>query len=336
MKKNVLPILAVILAVVIVTILIPSGLIALWPEKKQEVTPASTFVELKIEPDDPQIDVYLSEQKKTVSMSLEEYVRGVVAAEMPVQFEREALKAQSIAARTYVVRRLQSGKRTEQGAHVSDDHNQGQAFSTEEKMKKRWGADYQQNLSKLNEAINETREEVALYEGKPIEALFFSTSSGKTENSEDYWENTVPYLRSVDSPWDLNSDKYTATQEMSLADFFQKLGVQAVPAAQVGETIVALERTATEHIKKIKVGDKTFSGADFRSKLGLRSTWFTWQVDRAAGKITFQTKGYGHGVGLSQYGANGMAQEGKTSEQIIRHYYQGVSLGNIADVLTKG
>ncbi|ARU60516.1 stage II sporulation protein D [Tumebacillus avium] len=337
MKKNVLAILAVILSVLVVTILLPAALIAVWPDKNPAKTQnPSTLVELDITPNDPTVDVYLTGQNKLVTMPLEAYVRGVVAAEMPVHFQPEALKAQAVAARTYIVRRMANGKKSElhPAADVSDNHNEGQAYSGEDKLKTRWGAaDYQKNLSKINAAINATKGQIALYEGKPIEALFFSTSSGKTENSEDYWGSQVPYLRSVDSPWDAHSDKFTATQDIPLTEFYTKLGLQAIPAASIGSLIKPLERSATEHIKKIQVGDKTFTGPDFRGKLGLRSTLFTWQVNAAAGTISFFTKGFGHGVGLSQYGANGMAQDGKKWDEIIRHYYQGVTLGKVSDVL---
>ncbi|WP_157729333.1 stage II sporulation protein D [Tumebacillus algifaecis] len=334
MKKNVLPILAVLLAVLTVTILLPAALIWLWPDREKD--PVTTPIELQTAPSDAQVAVYLTDQKQLITMPLEQYVRGVVAAEMPVHFEPEALQAQAIAARTYIVRRMAGGKKSElyPQADVSDNHNEGQAFSSEEKLKQRWGsADYEQNLSKINAAVNATRGQIALYEGKPIEALFFSTSSGKTENSEDYWGSTVAYLRSVDSPWDAKSDKFTATQEISLADFYKKLGLHALPAAEIGSLIKPIERSVTDHIKKIKVGDQEFSGPEFRSKLGLRSTLFTWQVNTANSTISFFTTGFGHGVGLSQYGANGMAQEGKKSDEIIRHYYQGVTLGQVSDIL---
>jgi stage II sporulation protein D len=335
MKKNVLILFAVLFAVLTATILLPAGLIAIWPDN--EDPKGQQHVELNLEPNDPQVTVYLAEEKRTVTMPLEMYVRGVVAAEMPVHFEKEALKAQAVAARTYIARRLVSGKKNEQGADVSDDHNEGQAYSSEEKLKKRWGeADFEKNLSKINAAVNETKGQIALYEGKPIEALFFSTSSGKTENSEDYWNNSVPYLRSVDSPWDEKSDKFTASQDIPIAKFLQHLGLKAIPAASIDSAIQVIEKTATGHIKTIKVGDKTFTGPDFRQRLGLRSTWFTWKLDPDKDMITFFTKGFGHGVGLSQYGANGMAQEGRTYDEIIRHYYQGVTLGKVSDVLPNG
>ncbi|HEU4964757.1 MAG TPA: stage II sporulation protein D [Bacilli bacterium] len=334
MKKKLLLAVSLIGAVLTVTILLPAGLIAVWPSAPVVVEQKHTqFVQLEVPTDDIQISVFKKGEGKVVQMPLEEYVRGVVAAEMPVNFAPEALKAQAIAARTYVVRRLVLGAKTPEGADVTDDHRDFQAFSDADKLKVRWGdADYQRNLSKMNAAVNETRGEIALYDGQPIEALFFSTSSGKTENSEDYWGKAQPYLRSVESPWDEKSEKYTAKLEMPLSEFRRKLGIDAVvTATNAGTLIQPLERSVSDHIKSIKVGDKTFSGPQLRSLLGLRSTWFTWKV--TGDTITFFTKGFGHGVGMSQYGAHFMALEGKKAEDIVRYYYSGVTIGHVEDVL---
>jgi stage II sporulation protein D len=332
MKKNALLISLVLLAICTVTVLLPAALVSLWPSKDSPEEPHK-LVELQVDEDDVQVRVLLKDQDKVVTMPLEKYVRGVVAAEMPITFEKEALKAQAIAARTYIVRRLASGATKGDRYDVSDDHTESQAFSSDEKLQQRWGMiAYAQNLSKLNEAVNETKGQILLYDGKPIEALFFSTSSGRTENSEDYWDKTIPYLRSVPSPWDEQSDKYTSQTSMQIREMQTKLGVTAVlTAANLDAVLKPLEKTATEHIKKIQVGDKTFSGREFREKLGLRSTWFTWKVE--GDTITFFNRGFGHGVGLSQYGANGMAKEGYKAEQIVKHYYQGVEIADVKRVL---
>ncbi|PWK16248.1 stage II sporulation protein D [Tumebacillus permanentifrigoris] len=332
-KKTWLLIPLAILALLTATILVPSALVAFWPSTEQHQISSQSLVGLNNR-DDIEIKLYLKSENKVVPITLEKYVRGVVAAEMPVTFAEEALKAQAVAARTYIVRRLVLGVKTAEGADVSDDHNDGQAYSTDEKLQQNWGMlNYPKNISKINNAVNATEGQVLLYEGKPIEALFFSTSSGKTENSEDYWGKQIPYLRSVDSPWDLQSEKYSAQLSLSLNEFRDKLGITTVPTTSLGRLILPIERTAADHIKKIKVGDKTFSGPDFRKLLGLRSTMFTWEV--TANTITFHTSGYGHDVGLSQYGADGMAKEGKKAQEILLHYYQGVNIGHAVDLLPK-
>jgi stage II sporulation protein D len=330
MKKNVLYISLTLLSIFLVTILLPSALVAIWPADDKG---DDSIVQLQVKEDEYPIKVYLKAEKKTVTMPIEQYVRGVVAAEMPVRFENEALKAQAVAARTYIVRKMQLGAKTPEGADVSDDHTEAQAFKMDDKLKEQWGADYAQNISKINEAVNETKGKIAMYEGKPIEALFFSTSSGFTENSEDYWGKQIPYLRSVKSPWDEKSDKFTAKQDIPLVQFYEKLGIKAVAATAGDALIEPIERSVTDHIKKLRVGGKEFTGAEFRTLTGLRSTLFTWKV--AGDTITFFTKGYGHGVGLSQYGANGMAAEGKKADEILRYYYQGIALGDVKQVLPK-
>jgi stage II sporulation protein D len=324
---------AAVLAVVTVTVMLPSSLVAIWPSHggKQGT---QKVVEIAHKKEDIQVNVYLSEEKQVVPMSLELYVRGVVSAEMPVTFETEALKAQAIAARTYIAKRLLAGTKTTDGADVTDDHTEGQQYSTDDKLRARWGmVDYSKNLSKINEAVNETAGQVALYDGKPIEALFFSTSSGQTENSEDYYGSKLPYLRSVPSPWDLKSDKYLSSLKMPLSQFEQKLGVGAVLASAGSAIVQPIAYSTADHILRLKVGDKEFSGKEFREKLGLRSTWFKTQV--IGDTVEFVMHGYGHDVGMSQYGANGMAQEGKTATDIIKHYYQGVEIGDVAKLLPK-
>jgi len=335
MKKNLLWISLGVIAILTVIVLLPSLLVVLWPSS-EPTTAVSGVVELVAEPDDVQVSVYLTAEKEIVKMPLEKYVRGVVAAEMPVTFEPEALRAQAIAARTYVVRRMKLGAKTEEGADVTDHHSTGQQYSGDEKLQQRWGLlDYPKNLSKVNEAVNETRGQILLYEGQPIEALFFSTSSGRTVNSEDYFEKKIPYLRSVESPWDLRSEKYEGTTEMTLREFREKLGVEAVvTAANVNALLQPLERTSTDHLKKVQVGDLTLTGAQLRAKLGLRSTLFTTEI--SGDKILFRSKGFGHGVGLSQYGANGMAKEGRKAKEILLHYYTGIEIGSVQDVLQKG
>ncbi|MGZ4134360.1 MAG: stage II sporulation protein D [Tumebacillaceae bacterium] len=331
MNKKWLLIPAAVVAIVTVTVMLPSSLVAIWPASKDKHD-SQNVVEIQQQKADVQVKVYLSYEKKVVPMSLEMYVRGVVAAEMPVTFEKAALEAQAIAARTYIVKRLLAGTKTTDGADVSDDHNEGQQYSTDAMLQKRWGmVDYAKNLSKINDAVNATAGQVALYNGKPIEALFFSTSSGQTENSEDYYGNELPYLRSVPSPWDLKSEKFLSTLKMPLSEFEQKLGVGAVLASSGSALIQPLAYSAADHILRLRVGDKEFSGKEFREKLGLRSTWFTCKA--IGDTVEFITHGYGHDVGMSQYGANGMAQEGKSAADIIKHYYQGVSIGDVQKLL---
>ncbi|MFC5775815.1 stage II sporulation protein D [Ectobacillus antri] len=279
------------------------------PAAKQEVPTVKSNVE---------VAVYRSAQKKVERMPLEEYVAGVIAAEMPADFELEALKAQALTARTFVVKRMLTGAKNE--AHVTDTVD-NQVYKNNAELQKLWGKDYERKMKRIKEAVEATAGQVLTYKGEPITASFFSTSNGYTENSEDYWTSPYPYLRSVKSPWDTEAPKYQAENKMDLNKFQQALGVR-VPAT--GEVAKIIERTPGQRVKTVEVNGKKLSGREVRDKLGLRSTDFSFS--RQGNTIVVITKGYGHGVGMSQYGANGMAKEGKTYQDIVSHYYQGIEI----------
>lgn len=283
----------------------------------------------------PLVPVYLSREKRIDNVPIEAYVRGVIAAEMPVDFELEALKAQAMAARTYIVRRLQENDTSQvplQGAVVTDTVAH-QAYLTQAQLDVKWsGSAAAANREKLNRAVLETEGRVILYDGKPINAVFFSTSNGYTENSEDYWGDKIPYLRSVPSPWDAKlSPRYKETVSVPYKDFLKKLGLSGTVTASASVTGSKVISTTEGHrIGKISIGGKSFTGREVREKLGLNSSQFEWKL--SGGEVKITTYGYGHGVGMSQWGANGMAKEGKNAEEIIRHYYQGVSIGHPASL----
>ncbi|OEF99809.1 stage II sporulation protein D [Vulcanibacillus modesticaldus] len=287
-------------------------------------------IELELDPSkNVPISVYRANSKKIETYPLEEYVRGVVAAEMPTEFELEALKAQAIAARTYIVKRIAEKDFSDvpEGAVVSDTVKH-QVFLSDDELKKIWGIAYTERISKINKAINETIGQVITYQGKPIDALFFSTSNGYTENSEDYFEKEVPYLRSVASPWDNQSPKFQTSLTISYDVIKSKLNVDPVILASTGQKwIEILETTAGKRVKKIRIGDKILSGRQIRELFNLSSSSFTFETK--GDEVVFYTKGYGHGVGMSQYGANGMAKEGRTAQEIIKYYYTGVEITDI-------
>ena len=281
------------------------------------------------------IPVYLTEQQRVVQVPLELYVSGVVAAEMPPDFELEALKAQAIAARTYIVRKIVRGdfaKAPVPEAWVSDTVDD-QAYATEDQLMARWGRqEYAANISRINRAVEETKGLIITYEGEPINATYFSTSNGYTENSEEYWSVKIPYLRSVESPWDKElSPKYRNVTRLSLDEVMSRLGLQEIPASTGSRLGMAVtEKTSGNRIKTMIIGGTTFSGREVREKLGLPSAEFTWRL--IGDQIEFTTCGYGHGVGMSQYGANGMAKQGSRAEEIVAYYYQGVRVVHMNEV----
>lgn len=307
-----------------VAVIVPSLLVILFSSEEEEAgkTTEKKTPEVALQEPDVEVAVFRSNTKQTETFPLEEYVAGVVAAEMPASFEKEALKAQALTARTFVVKQIMSGSKVNGQANVTDTVTH-QVFKTKKELKKIWGSDFTWKSQKIDEAVQETAGQIITYNGTPITASFFSTSNGYTENSEDYWNEPLPYLKSVASPWDEASPEYSSKKIMPLAEFERKLGVSVRKQEEAG-TITA--RTAGKRIASVKIGGKEFSGREVREKLGLASSDFSWVLK--SNNMIITMKGYGHGVGMSQYGANGMAKEGKNYKQIIAHYYQQTKIEN--------
>ncbi|MUV37370.1 Stage II sporulation protein D [Lentibacillus sp. JNUCC-1] len=283
---------------------------------------------IEVEEGDEQlaVNVMRSGSEDIEKVPLENYVAGVVSAEMPAEFELEALKAQALAARTYIVNHLQHQENQEDAA-ITDTISH-QVYKSDTELRERWGKDYNWKMERIREAVSETEGEVLTYNDVTITPAFFSTSNGYTENSEDYWENELPYLRSVESPWDTSSPKYLDQKTFTLEDIEQALGVQLPKQSAVPMTIT---RTESGRVQSLALGDETLSGRKVREKLDLRSSDFS--IKQKNNHFIFTTKGFGHGIGMSQYGANGMAQEGKTYKDIVAHYYQDVKISSLAETV---
>lgn len=279
---------------------------------------------------------------EVMNLSLEEYTKGVVAAEMPVTFELEALKAQAVAARTYTIRRLQQFGAAPSEKHpqydLCTDHTHCQAWISKDERVEAWKKDKKLGLldylslwKKIEQAIDSTRGEIVTYNGEPIDPLFHSTSGGKTENSEDYFNAKVPYLRSVISQYEEKSPHMVTKVEMTKEEFENKLKNKLpdikINSKKLEKEIKILKKTEGGQIEEIKIGNKTLSGREAREALGLKSSNFF--IDIKGKEVIITTTGYGHGVGMSQYGADGMAREGMDYKEIIKHYYQGVEVVNI-------
>ncbi|MEH7505341.1 stage II sporulation protein D [Neobacillus drentensis] len=273
---------------------------------------------------DPAVEVavFRTSKSQIENVQLEDYLVGVVAAEMPAEFKEEALKAQALTARTYIVKRLISKDTlgVPKGAQVTDTQIH-QVYMNDADMRREWGMEYDAKRKKVLNAVRSTGGQILTYKGEAITATFFSTSNGYTENSEDYWPGSIPYLRSVSSPWDKNSPKFNSQKVMSVNQFEAKLGVKIGSGSTIGKIV---DRTEGKRVGKVDFNGKVLSGKDIREKLELRSSDFAWK--RKGDNIVISTKGFGHGVGMSQYGANGMAKEGKSYKEIVKHYYQGVEI----------
>ncbi|WP_219639091.1 stage II sporulation protein D [Cohnella sp. CFH 77786] len=294
------------------------------PANRQSSFPAESL---------PDVRVYLTAERRVETVPLETYVRGVVAGEMPSDFEPAALEAQALAARTYIVRRLllhdESGMPVA-GADVTDTltHQVYRSLADMALLRRK----DEQAWLKFTQAAARTKGRIIAYRGQPIQALYFSTSNGYTENSEDVFPGEVPYLRSVASPWDKKgAPRSVETARLPLKKFYAKLGVKTLPVAAglFGyPKIKVTEWSAGKRVKTMKVGGETFTGQEIRDKLGLRSASFTWSVE--GGEIILTTYGSGHGVGMSQWGAQGMARAGSSAEEIVKYYYSGTELMEVS------
>lgn len=265
---------------------------------------------------DVSIPVVRSEHSVVEEVELEEYVVGVVASEMPADFETEALKAQALAARTYVMKSL------EESGEITDTID-NQVYKSVEELKQIWKDDYEEKLAKIREAVDSTVGQVITYDGELITASFFSTSNGYTEDAEDVWGENVPYLQSVASPWDKEVKKFLVEENKDAREVEEKLGV-SISDGQVG---TILSYTDGKRIDEISIEGTVMTGKEVREKLGIRSADFT--LEKKGDEVIITTKGYGHGVGMSQYGANALAQEGKSYKEILMYYYSGVDISSI-------
>lgn len=267
-------------------------------------------------------ELYGVEELAPLPTELEEYVAGVVAAEMPAAFPLEALKAQAVAARTYEVRQMRAAG---SGAVLYDV---GQAYADEAEQREKWGEHYGTYAAKVRQAVRETAGEVMVYDGEPILAAFHAQSAGKTENAENVWNSPLPYLVSVDSAEDKAAPNHETEFFFTAAELLEKLKTQGEPT-QTAETLTVeiRGRTEADYVSEVCAGGLTLTGRQLRETLGLRSADFT--VEKRADGFVFRTYGYGHGAGMSQYGASFLAEKGADYHEILQHYYTGIHFAQV-------
>ena len=259
-----------------------------------------------------EITVYRS-NGSVINLNMTDYLIGVVSSEMPASFNLEALKAQSVLARTYALKTKQTEKKL-------TDTVSTQSYIDIDQMKNKWGNSFNTYYNKIKNAVENTNGEYLCYNGNYIEALYHSTNNGKTESSLDVFGNYYPYLISVSSEYDKNASSYLRTINMPLDAISNKLGL----SLNNDSVISILSYTDGGNIKEININGNNFSGKKVRELLGLRSADFDIGISDNNANIT--TRGYGHGVGMSQYGANGMANAGYGYKDILSHYYPGATL----------
>lgn len=247
-----------------------------------------------------------------ITLELEEYLIGVVGAEMPASFSMEALKAQAIISRTYALKKIENNEKL-------TDTVSTQRYKDNNELKKDWGNSFDTYYKKIKIAVESTKGLAIYYQNNLIDAVYHSTSNGKTEDAINVWKNDIPYLKSVDSTWDKDATSYLREETKDFNNILTLFGI-----SKDNNSLEILSRNDSGRVSEIKIGDKVISGVEFREMLGLRSTDFDLELENNNLKIT--TRGYGHGVGLSQYGANGMSKQGYNYEQIIKHYYNNVNI----------
>jgi len=286
------------------------------------------------------INVYFPKSDHLEQMSMQDYLISVVAAEMPSVFENEALKAQFVAARTYAVRRMQQFVGPGKGgcplnarADVCADPATGQAYTTRDELESRIGrlaaSAYWRRLA---EAQSQTAGMVLTYRGELIDPLYHAVSGRTTEDSGEYFGQSLPYLKPADDRWGSDAPRLVEIRRFPMEKVLQVTQRSnqdaAVPAvAGTANPIRILSHTTTGRVKSVQVGGVAITGREFRDRLGLRSTDFTVSIHD--GEVEVRTHGFGHGVGMSQYGANGMARAGHNFPDILGHYYQGATLVRI-------
>lgn len=262
-----------------------------------------------------------------VKMDMEEYLISVVAGEVYPTYEAEALKAQAVAARTYLAYKMSRGG-CANGGDICTESSHCQAYKSDEKMRSGWGEKYDEYYSKIKNAVYETKGEVVLYDDKPINALYHSSSVDYTEDCVAVFGGNYPYLQSVSSTVSESNNEYEKEMTFTKKEFLEKIKKSFDITMDTIE-IKIISYTSSGRVSTLKIGEKSVKATALRKCLGLRSTDFTFK--NSGDKITFIMKGFGHGVGLSQVGAEELAREGKTYKEILTHYYTGTSVGYLQE-----
>lgn len=283
---------------------------------KEEIDNNNSTEESPVKEDYIDNNIYVTIRRSNgeyLTLELEEYIIGVVGYEMPASFNIEALKSQAVIARTYALKSLSINKT------LTDDYTT-QGYKSNVELQSLWQGNYQHYYNKIRDAVLSTKGEYLTYNGDYIDAVYHSTSNGKTESSSNVWGTYYPYLVSVDSSYDIVNPSFKKETFLSYQDITNKLNIPV----DYNTNIEVASYTISNRAETIKIGENLIKGVDFRNKLGLRSTDI--EIIKDENGIVFITKGYGHGVGLSQYGANGFANNGYTYKDILRHYYTGVMI----------
>ncbi|NLY53925.1 MAG: stage II sporulation protein D [Firmicutes bacterium] len=324
------PVVGLFVGIAVVILVMPAIIVGSWK---------SPAIDPPVPSSDITLQLYVSSSKQLVKIGLEDYVRGVVAAEMPASFHPAALRAQAVAARTYAAKRIRSlggrGCDAHPQADLCDNPAHCQAWVPVSQLQQKWGMlEYQNYWTKISEAVAMTAREIITYQGIIIDPVFHSTCGGQTEDAGAVWQQSVPYLVPVKCSYCQHSPKLQTEQRYSLTAFVGAMreldGAITVTAQSLRTTspnLTIAEKTATGRVSSISIGGRNIKATTLRSALGLNSTRFVHKIE--GDQIVFTVQGYGHGVGLCQYGADGMGQAGYDYRAILQYYYQGTQITEI-------
>ncbi len=284
--------------------------------------------EITIPPEETAVDtvkVMNASSKNITEMSLRDYLIGVVASEINVAYHEEAIKAQTVAAHTMLLYSKEYKNEGLNGADISDSSATHQGFLTEDEQREKWDENFDTYREKIEKCVDEVIDFTIQYDGEPINAVFHSISNGQTENATDVWGGEYPYLISVNSVGDKLSPAYHSEVKIATEKFKE---IVSENGAELGDEpskwVEKITNTDTGMVKEIIIGGKSFKGTEIRKLFELKSSTFTVKYDDE--NFVFTVSGYGHGVGMSQYGADYMARQGFTYKEILKHYYTGVEV----------
>ncbi len=312
-----------LISVIISAFMLLMPLAVLGQVEKPETEVVETVATIKEENKSKDIfRVFDKASNKTIEMTADDYIFGVVAAEMPALYEIEALKAQAVAAYTYACYKRELNKKADYD--ITTDFSTDQSYKTEEKAREDWGENAEEYVEKIKSVIKSVSGKCMYYENKPIFAAYHAVSSGKTYSAKDVWGKEIEYLKSVESSGDKESKKYSAVLEFTESQLEEKLSSLIDKKNKNTAILGTIKAKKSGLVDNVKVYGNDISGSEIRSALGLPSSNF--EFEKKQGKYIFNCLGYGHGVGMSQHGANYMAKQGYTYKQILSHYYSSITI----------
>lgn len=328
MKNYLISIIFIFISLIITPVAVLNTNISTFQRPDTETIESNENTVPNTEKNEEVITVFLSETDKTLTVSEFEYVCGSVAAEMPLTYHEEALKAQAVACYTNSIRLKNSADKSSiNGADISDDTSVHQGYLSKEERKEKWGESYQKYESKLETVVNEVLGEYLTYNNDYCVAAFSAICTGTTESAENVWGNKIPYLVSVKSSGDTLSPAYSSTNTFTKSQFIsimKDLGVSINSKTDISSVIGKAKTSKAGTVLKIEINKKELTGMQIREAFSLKSAAF--KVTATENEVTFKVNGYGHGVGMSQYGADYMARQGSTYDEILKHYYKGAEI----------